>query len=47
MGTNPSSQKKKQEVKKPKNIGNFFQVNISLITTQNKKSPNMSSSTNP
>ena len=37
MGTNPSSQKKKKKVKKPKNIGNSFQVNISLITTQNKK----------
>ena len=37
MGANPSSQKKKKKkVKKPKNIGNSFQVNISLITKQNK-----------
>ena len=35
MGANPSS-KKKKKVKKPKNIGNSFQVNISLITKQNK-----------
>ena len=35
MGSNPSSQKKKG-VKKPKNIGNSFQVNISLLTKQKK-----------
>ena len=35
MGSNPSSQKKKR-VKKPKNIGNSFQVNISLLTKQKK-----------
>ena len=36
MGTNPYSQKKKKKVKKPKNIGNSFQVNISLLTKQKK-----------
>ena len=36
MGSNPSSQKKKKRVKKPKNIGNSFQVNISLLTKQKK-----------
>ena len=37
MGSNPSSQKKKKKrVKKPKNIRNSSQVNISLLTKQKK-----------